>query len=576
MKRNIYKILLCGSIVASMLTSCYDILEEQPRAAMTPDLFRSEAGLQQGLTAAYVGLRSIAGAQGPLFCMELGTDEFTSGASNTNFPIDMTRSRTGTTPITSTSGDFDAFWNNSFQYINTCNGVIDFGTELNMSPVIIAEARFLRAYYYFNLVQMFGATPLDLGSGPLKFNTSPNRGSVRNSVDEVYAAIKADLQFAIDNLPVTSRLTGTVAKKAAIHYLAKVYLTTGEYALALSTAETLINNPGSYDTGLMDTYADVVKQGNEHGKEVLFVVEHTQDLAFNGFIGQSNADGGPTSGYGAEDRSNSYYTSNYPTFAVGTQFPVGRSVEYSRPWIRMAPTDELLLQTFADKTNDSRYYSTFQTVWLSNVERPGGANGSFTGLLGQPINVGDTALYFPGTNVSEEFKASKNYRVWGVSDHTEIYFPSMWKFFDRERKTVNAASGRPFIVAKLSETYLIAAEAAIKSGTQNEKARQYILALRRRAAFPGHEAEMEANTPATITIDYILDERSRELCGEQLRWLDLIRTGKWIERSTTYHLGGVAYTRTIEPHYVLRPIPQGQLDRLEESVDRTQYQNPGY
>ena len=88
---------------------------------------------------------------------------------------------------------------------------------------------------------------------------------------------------------------------------------------------------------------------------------------------------------------------------------------------------------------------------------------------------------------------------------------------------------------------------------------------------------MEAATPATITIDYILDERSRELCGEQHRWLDLIRTGKWTERASTYHLGGIEYTRDIKPHYLLRPIPQSdQMDRMHEDVDKAGYQNPGY
>jgi hypothetical protein len=567
-------------MVASLLSSCSDILEEQPRAVLTPDLFKSEVGLEQGLTAAYVGLRSIVGAQGPMFCMELGTDEFTSAASNTNYPLDMTPDRTGTTPITSATGDFSSFWNDSFQYINTCNGVVDYGTELNMDPAIIAEARFLRAYYYFNLVQMFGATPLDLGSGKLKFNTSPNRASDRNPVDEVYATIIEDLQYGIENLPIASRRTGSIAKKAAIHYLAKVYLTRGDYQTALTTAETLINNQGTYGVGLMDTYADVVKEGNEHGKEVLFTCEHTEDYAFNGYIGQTASDGGATTGYGGYDRALSYFTNNYPTFyidddAAVKQTPVGRSVEYSRPWIRMAPTDELLTSIFGDKTNDSRYFSTFQTVWLSNVERSGGASRSYTGLLGQPISIGDTAFYFPGTEVTSGFKASKNYRIWGIKDHTDIFFPSMWKFFDRNRKAVNDASGRPFIVAKFSETYLIAAEAAVKLN-QNDKARQYILTLRQRAAYPGHAVEIEALTPATITIDYILDERTRELCGEQMRWLDLVRTGKWIERSSTYHLGGKEYKRTIQPHYVLRPIPQSQLDRLAESVDRISYQNPGY
>ncbi|MDR1331197.1 MAG: RagB/SusD family nutrient uptake outer membrane protein, partial [Tannerella sp.] len=535
MKRKIFSILLTGAMCAGLFSSCNDILEEQPRAILTPDLFRSTAGLQSGLTAAYQGLRHVTGSQGPIFCMEAGTDEFTAGASFTNAPIDMTPELPGTTPITSQTGDFSNFWNSSYQYINTCNGIVEYGEEVGFAPAMIAEARFLRAYFYFNLVQMFGGCPLDLGSGELKFNTTPNRSSTRNSVQEVYTAILADLNYAVENLPTGSRLVGTASKKSALHYLAKVYLTMGNYPQALSTAETLLNNQGTYGVGLLQTYADVVREGNEHSSEVLFTCERTNDsYTFNGFPGLSNSSGG---GVGGDDRSISYYTPNYPTFVAGSGAPVGRSVAYSRPWIRLTPTDELVNVIFADKTNDCRYFSTFQTVWLSNTERGGGASGSYTGLLGQPINIGDTAFVFPGTEVSDAYRASKNYRIWAPSEYTRDFFPSLHKFFDTKRKDVNDASGRTWMTAKLSETYLLAAEAAVQTG-DNAKAREYILTLRRRAAFPGHEDAMVAATPATITIDYILDERSRELCGEQHRWLDLIRTGKWIERSSVYHLGG--------------------------------------
>jgi hypothetical protein len=561
---------------AGIFSSCNDILEEQPRAVLTPDLFRTTSGLQSGLTAAYQGLRLVVGGQGPIFCMELGTDEFTGGEGCTNWALDMTPAVVGTTPITSQTGDFSNFWNSSYQYINTCNGIVEYGEEAGLSPALIAEARFLRAYYYFNLVQMFGGCPLDLGSGELRFNTVPNRLSTRNSVAEVYGAILADMNYAVENLPINARLTGTATKKAALHYLAKIHLTMGNHQQALSTAETLINNQATYGVALQPAYADVVREGNEHNSEVLFTCERTNDsYTFNGFAGYSDA--AFNTGIG-EERAISYYVPNYPTFEVVERggAPVGRSVAYSRPWMRLAPTDELVTVIFADKTNDSRYASTFQTVWLSNVERGGGAGQTYLGLLDEPINIGDTALFFPGYEVSDAFRASKNYRIWAPSDHSRTRFPSVHKFFDTKRKNVNDASGRTWLTAKLSETYLLAAEAAVQLG-DNAKAREYILTLRKRAAYPGHEDAMVAATPATITIDYVLDERSRELCGEQHRWLDLIRTGKWVERASTYHLGGEAFTRDIKSHYALRPIPQGdQMDRMHEDVDRAAYQNPGY
>ena len=100
-----------------------------------------------------------------------------------------------------------------------------------------------------------------------------------------------------------------------------------------------------------------------------------------------------------------------------------------------------------------------------------------------------------------------------------------------------------------------------------------------------HSAEMVAATPATITIDFILDERSREFWGEGYRWFDLVRTQKWAERATVYHIAGDGYTdkdlmefkRDIPANYYIRPIPQGQLDAMEMSAEeRANYQNPAY
>ena len=96
---------------------------------------------------------------------------------------------------------------------------------------------------------------------------------------------------------------------------------------------------------------------------------------------------------------------------------------------------------------------------------------------------------------------------------------------------------------------------------------------------------MTAATPQTIDIDYVLEERSRELFGEGYRWYDLIRTQKWSEYAATFTIGGtgvsdhtpVEYTRDIPDYLYLRPIPQGQMDALEMTDgEKAEYQNPGY
>ena len=162
----------------------------------------------------------------------------------------------------------------------------------------------------------------------------------------------------------------------------------------------------------------------------------------------------------------------------------------------------------------------------------------------------------------------------------------------------NGSTCRPFDIAKFSELYLIAAEAAVKGATPKagQSARELVNVLRARAGkwsfsnaenlvkVEDHSAAMIAATPATIDMNYILAERSREFFGEGYRWFDLVRTQKWEEIAGTYQICDAGshtpktFTRVINKavHY-LRPIPQGQIDRLDMSVeDKAAYQNPGY
>ena len=161
---------------------------------------------------------------------------------------------------------------------------------------------------------------------------------------------------------------------------------------------------------------------------------------------------------------------------------------------------------------------------------------------------------------------------------------------------MNGGSPRPWNIAKFSELYLVAAEAAVKLN-KNTEARNLVNVLRERAGKQtfsqnddvkvsvDHSAEMLAATPQNITIDYILDERSREFWGEGYRWYDLVRTQKWAERAGTYRIAGSGYTdkdletfkRDIPAGYYLRPIPQGQLDGMQmDSEAKKNYQNPAY
>jgi hypothetical protein len=143
---------------------------------------------------------------------------------------------------------------------------------------------------------------------------------------------------------------------------------------------------------------------------------------------------------------------------------------------------------------------------------------------------------------------------------------------DPDRTAANAQPGyKDVIVMRLAEMYLIAAEAEFQLGN-NDEAASYINVLRTRAAIKtpvNHTTEMQV-TGADINLDFILDERARELAGEHIRWFDLKRTGKLVERVTKYNPD----ITKIQDFHVLRPIPQAEMQALTNAAEFGQ--NPGY
>ena len=122
---------------------------------------------------------------------------------------------------------------------------------------------------------------------------------------------------------------------------------------------------------------------------------------------------------------------------------------------------------------------------------------------------------------------------------------------------------------RLAEMYLIAAEAEMQNGNKGEAVR-LLNVLREKRAVPGHEAEMRI-TEADLDIDFILDERGRELSMEEQRFFDLKRTGKFIERIKKMNPDAAD---VIQEYHQLRPIPQSELDALTNQDEFPQ--NPGY
>src|SRR5687768_8773101 len=202
MKLIYIKSLIAASLLLGPGTGCKKILEEEPRSIYTPEFFQTEKGVLGGITSQYAHLRFIYGQPYYYNTLETGTDEYTWGSSADQNFKDMDLSGAGN--ITAASSRSDVLWGTAFANINTASGIIENAASVpTVTAAQVAEARFFRAFDYFLLVQTFGGVPLDLGAGELKFNTSASRGSVRNTVPEVYTkAIFPDLIQAVADLPL--------------------------------------------------------------------------------------------------------------------------------------------------------------------------------------------------------------------------------------------------------------------------------------------------------------------------------------------------------------------------------------
>lgn len=641
---NNIRVLGTAALALAFATSCSDILNEQPRSIYEPTFFQTERGVEGGITSMYAHLRYIYGQAYYYNSCLTGTDEATYAQSADGNFKDADLSGVGS--LTASSSRSDVLWGTAFSNINTANGVIENGSKVGVAESLLAEAHFFRAMDYFLLVQTFGGVPLDLGAGELKFNISTSRTSVRNTVPEVYTkAVFPDLITAVTNLPDKPRVIGGVTKTVARLYLSKAYLTYGwwlenpnniptypecsrtdpdghdaawYYQQAYNVAVEAIENPDPY--GLMESFYQVNAGPYDRNKEILLYADHTQeDEYYNGGSLSYGSGGAPDNFAGWMMNWN--YTDIQTKVGDQTVSAVIRVAEqaYGRPWTRMAPPHSVFTHTFADKTNDSRYDGTFTTVYRGNWSTNGNNWTTVTAANGIAVTEGEPLLTFlnedlpgieypsgaGGSNTGAGTIAGRSDYVMGPSAISRRVFPGLWKLGPYRTDNgdgvgqPNAGSTRPYNIAKFSELYLVAAEAAVKGATTKPdmNARELVNVLRARAGkwtfsnaansemTTDHSADMVAATPATIDINYILDERSREFYGEGYRWFDLVRTQKWNEYADSYKICGndkgdreiKTYNRTIKPGHYLRPIPQGQLDGMEMTPEeKKNYQNPEY
>lgn len=530
------------------LTGCENLLIEDPVSLVTAEGYlTTRAGIEDGLKASYTTLRSLYGQEEGFFLTVTGTDIFTNGFGGIANNPHINNYSPNLLGINAT---ITTIWNALYTGINQCNTVINRVAMIEDLPEqrrseIEAEARFLRALYYFHIVQQWGGVHFSLEE-TIGVETEANMTPENVFYSE---GIVPDLEYAMANLPANATEYGRAYKAAAEALAARVQLTVGNWQEAERLSSKVIND---YSFQLVQPYSSLWDIQNERNSEFIWAVQFSEDPLLNG----------------AGNSGHLYFIFDY-TFNPA----MVRDTENGRPFQRFLPTNYLF--GLYDREKDARWEGSFQTTWFANT--PGVING---------LNVlpGDTAIHIVMHPVSDEKKRAvpywlfdyKNNWVGGVTAFQEIgtnqrrNYPSLSKFLDPLRPSINETAGRrDFPVIRLAEMYLIAGEAAWRLNKSDEAA-NYLNVLRARAALPGKEEQMKISA-SDVNLDYILEERARELVGEKFRWYDLKRTGTLLDRVRKYNLDAAP---NIKDFHLVRPIPQTQIDRVSNPAVFKQH--PGY
>lgn len=556
------KIITLGLALSLMtLTSCEDYLKETYKSGLTEDpFFQTELGITAAVNASYSGTRLWYGKEFPAAFAETGTDLFVRGGDNkanqiSDYTVDLNGAQT----------NLKDYWAYLYKSLNACNTALKLLPSSAISEALnkqyIGEVRFLRAHYLWLITETWGDVVLQ---------TEPTVGEVttakRSSVEDFYKVIFEDLNIAITNLAAQKSSNGRITQDVAKAFKARMCLTRASstnnaalYAEAATLAKEVIAS-GRYT--LFSNFKSLWDMANAEGgtnSEVVYYVNYTNDDTMNGDFEVAAGKG---------NNSHLHYIMVYDK-----QPGMERSVAYGRPYQRYVPTLRLL--DLFDENIDQRYHGTFQTVWKANM-----ANLKAGSVNGYPkMALGDTSMLFLKSaatpaqiaNAKDRYKIYDRNTMYNAAGTllTRSQFIQMSKLMDPTRLTANQEwSSRDGFVIRIAEMYLIASEALMTSNPA--EAVKYMNDLRRKRAVAGKEADMEI-TAKDLNIDFILEERGRELAGELFRWYDLKRTNKLVSYVQKYNADAKA---NIKEMHMVRPIPQVQLDAITNKEEFKQ--NPGY
>lgn len=448
------------------------------------------------------------------------------------------------TYLTPVSNEATLVWNWAYtRMILRANTVITYANKPELKAIwtneaqknaVIAEARFFRGYTYNLLANLYGGVPI-----VDTIYSTPKSDFTRATQKEVYEFAKADLEFAAQWLPdqTTALKEGRIVKGAAQHLLTEVWISLKNYDKAIEVSSALINSGqyklmttrfGSNKDQPGDVFSDLFLDDNQNrssGNMETIYVWQFQSLVPGG--------GGNVSG--------NHTIRNWGPFLSKITDPEGKS---------MLVVDSL--GRGVGRVRGSNYF--LYTIWKDNFDND---------MRNSSYNMRRKFYYNNAT--SSYFKKLVEPKT-ALDDTMRNIYPYPRKIDGKPWNNNNTSgrSGKDVIVFRLAETYLLRAEAYLQKG-ELVKAAGDINLLRLRAKAKPVES-------ALVNLDYILDERARELVTEEPRRRTLIRMEKLVERVRKYNLLEISRT-TIQDYHGLFPIPQTAIDA---NFTKQLVQNPGY
>lgn len=526
-----------GAAILALPAACSSddaFLTENPKNIIVADnLYTNAAGFEAGLNALYANVRRERyGSDNTT--NDLVATLFTSGTDNVygNYlsPMERIFNEFGVRN-SPTDGFMRSFWNLMYQTINASNTIIGRAENpaVQWTPAdhdrVVAEARLIRAWAYRHLTYLFGDVPVTLTESS---GETIKTDWDRVPRDSVRRLIVNDLLYASAHLPTTSANPGKLVKGVADHYLAEMYLALNDPAKAEAAANAVVNS-GLYSL----VTARYGVQASQPG--VAFM-----DMFKDGNVNRAQGN-----------------TEVLWAFQYAINTPGGGASIMRRTWVTRYESNRGMAIS-AD--NGGRGIGRLAiTRWGLNLYEPADVRGGpfairrfylFNNAATLPAGkkLGDTLLTVVPTPLEKNSDPLvPSTRKWDYANPIDVTGAEQYE-------------DQPYI--RLAETYLLLAEAELKLGKTTEAA----------AAINKVRARAGASqiTPAQVTLDFILDERSRELVTEEQRRYTLLRTGTWLTRTKQLNPFIAA---AIQPRDTLLPIPQ---DVIDANTGKKMAQNPGF